>query len=138
MSCFVYGTLMFPEVLKALINRVPRMEPAAIHGYRRHRIRGQVFPGVVRAPGPDARVPGLLLFDLAPRELEVGAVWGRGWGRPAAAAAAGGKTRRRRRRAAASLGSRGRCLVRQWAAPPCRLPSGTNLATPKHPPPDAG
>jgi hypothetical protein len=42
MSAFVYGTLMFPEVLQALINRVPRMEPAAIQGFQRYRIKGQV------------------------------------------------------------------------------------------------
>ncbi len=42
MSAFVYGTLQYPQVLQALISRVPRMEPAVIRGYQRHSIRGQV------------------------------------------------------------------------------------------------
>lgn len=106
MSCFVYGTLMFPEVsphasslegcdiqqqasslpnrrrrrsrptqmqvLQALINRVPRHEPASIQGFSRHRIRGQVFPGTVRSQESASSVQGLVLFELQPRELEVG------------------------------------------------------------------
>ncbi|KAL4432856.1 hypothetical protein ABPG77_008182 [Micractinium sp. CCAP 211/92] len=71
MSCFVYGTLMYPEVLTALIQRVPRMEPAVIHGFQRYRIRGQVFPGTIRSTAPGAQVQGLVLFDLQPNELEV-------------------------------------------------------------------
>ena len=62
------------QVLRALINRVPRMEPAAIHGYQRYRIKGQVFPGTIKAPagvGAEAQVKGLVLFDLQPDELEV-------------------------------------------------------------------
>ena len=42
MSAFVYGTLMYPDVLQALIRRVPRMEPAVIRGFQRHPIRHQV------------------------------------------------------------------------------------------------
>lgn len=76
MSVFVYGTLMFPEVLQALIERVPRSQAAVIHGYQRGRIRGQVFPGTVRASAAE-RVRGLVLFDLRPEELEVGAGRGR-------------------------------------------------------------
>jgi hypothetical protein len=46
-NAFVYGTLMAPEVLKALINRVPPMKPAVIKGFRRYRVKGQVFPAIV-------------------------------------------------------------------------------------------
>lgn len=62
---------MYPEVLTALIQRVPRMEPAVIQGYQRYRIRGQVFPGTIRSTAPGAQVQGLVLFDLLPDELEV-------------------------------------------------------------------
>lgn len=54
-SCFVYGTLQFPEVLQALINRVPRSQPATVSGYRRYALRGQVFPATVPA-SPDSQV----------------------------------------------------------------------------------
>ncbi|EFN58718.1 hypothetical protein CHLNCDRAFT_140371 [Chlorella variabilis] len=70
MSAFVYGTLMYPEVLNALINRVPKMEPAVILGYQRYRIRGQVFPGTIRS-APDSQVAGMVLLDLQPDELEM-------------------------------------------------------------------
>ncbi|PRW18406.1 AIG2 [Chlorella sorokiniana] len=70
MSAFVYGTLQYPQVLQALISRVPRMEPAVIRGYQRHSIRGQVFPGTVPAAA-DSCVSGLVLFDLQPAEMEI-------------------------------------------------------------------
>lgn len=45
------GLLHTPlQVLHALIDRVPRMEPAVIQGYQRYRIRGQVG-GASRAGG---------------------------------------------------------------------------------------
>ncbi len=40
--CAVRCACASTQVLKALINRVPRMEPAVVHGYQRYRIRGQV------------------------------------------------------------------------------------------------
>lgn len=46
---------MFPEVLTALIGRVPRHQPATVHGFKRFALRGQVFPAMV--PGPaDSKV----------------------------------------------------------------------------------
>jgi len=48
-TVFVYGTLMYPQVLQALINRVPTNAKAVVNGFSRHSIRGQVFPGVIPA-----------------------------------------------------------------------------------------
>lgn len=61
---------MYPQVLQALLNRVPPSSKAVIHGFRRYNIRGQVFPGTIEA-GPDAAVRGLLLRDLTPDDLVV-------------------------------------------------------------------
>lgn len=71
MSAFVYGTLMYPQVLQALISRVPRMEPAVIHGYRRHCIRGQVRgeAGPSGCPGARRCTTGLDLDHTSPRPL---------------------------------------------------------------------
>jgi len=69
-TCFVYGTLMFPEVLKALTGRVPHSEPAMIHNYRRFAIRNQVFPATVPSTSADT-VTGLILYDLQPKDLEI-------------------------------------------------------------------
>ena len=47
---FVYGTLMFPEILRALIGRVPDSTAAAAAGWRAAALRGRRYPGLV--PGP--------------------------------------------------------------------------------------
>lgn len=54
-NVFVYGTLMYPQVLQTLLNRVPRNEKAVINGYRRFAINGQVFPGTIPST-PDCSV----------------------------------------------------------------------------------
>ncbi len=64
---FVYGTLMTPAVMRAVIGRVPGSEPAELPGYRRHRLRGKVYPAVV--PESGATVAGRLYHDLTPAEI---------------------------------------------------------------------
>lgn len=68
-SCFVYGTLMSPDVLRELVGRVPAMIPKAIlRDHSRHPVRGRVYPGVV--PSPSATVQGVLLLDITPLEMK--------------------------------------------------------------------
>lgn len=62
---FVYGTLMFDEVLLAVLNRVPATEPAAAKGWRAAALAGRPYPGLVRAEGV---VRGTLLHDLQATE----------------------------------------------------------------------
>lgn len=50
-----YGTLMYGEVLRALIGREPRSAPATITGYQRYRIKQQVFPGTIKST-PESQV----------------------------------------------------------------------------------
>ncbi|PLB42328.1 gamma-glutamylcyclotransferase family protein [Aspergillus candidus] len=55
---FFYGTLMAPQILHRVIHGSPTPEawqkalltfkPAVLHGYRRHRVRGADYPGIVR------------------------------------------------------------------------------------------
>ena len=40
---FAYGTLMFPEIIQAVIGRVPDQQPAMIAGYRRLVVAGELF-----------------------------------------------------------------------------------------------
>jgi hypothetical protein len=82
-TCFVYGTLMSPDVLRELLGRVPGMRPRAVlSSYSRHPVLGRVYPGVVPAPptGPDNAggmptttttnaVEGILLLDITPLEM---------------------------------------------------------------------
>ncbi len=65
---FVYGTLRFPEVLRALLGRVPTRTPAAVAGWRAAALEGRPYPGLVPAEG---KTTGLLLEDLTPAERRV-------------------------------------------------------------------
>ena len=57
---FVYGTLQFPEVLRALIARVPESQPATLAGYKRYRVQNQVFPAIIPGDAED-RVCGRIM-----------------------------------------------------------------------------
>jgi hypothetical protein len=47
-KCFVYGTLMSPEVLQTLIGRVPSMcKPAFLPNFTRHPVKGYAFPAII-------------------------------------------------------------------------------------------
>lgn len=81
--CFVYGTLMSPEVLQTLLDRIPTMDPRPAvlpPEYTRHPVKARVFPGVIdhRSLASIAlanvhkhSVQGILLTDVTPDELKV-------------------------------------------------------------------
>ncbi|KAJ5461467.1 uncharacterized protein N7458_003019 [Penicillium daleae] len=61
---FCYGTLMAPQMLHRVIHGSPdpepwqkaliRFQPALLHGYRRHRVRGADYPGIVAENEPES------------------------------------------------------------------------------------
>jgi hypothetical protein len=65
---FVYGTLMFPEILRALIGRVPDDSDAAAAGWRAAALRGRRYPGLVPAP---ALARGRLINGLTGEERQI-------------------------------------------------------------------
>ncbi|WP_235828508.1 gamma-glutamylcyclotransferase family protein [Actinomadura rubteroloni] len=67
-ALFVYGTLQFPDVLRALIGRVPEHEAASAAGWRAAALPGRVYPGLVPAA---ATVRGVLLSGLALAEWRI-------------------------------------------------------------------
>src|SRR5262249_1052075 len=67
-ALFVYGTLTFPDVLYALLGRVPDRAPATAAGWRVATLKGRVYPGL--APG-DRTVNGFLLTGLSASEWKV-------------------------------------------------------------------
>jgi gamma-glutamylcyclotransferase (GGCT)/AIG2-like uncharacterized protein YtfP len=67
-ALFVYGTLQFPEVLEALLGRVPTTRPATVLGWRVAALPGRVYPALVPA---DKSANGLLVAGLTPGEWEV-------------------------------------------------------------------
>jgi len=65
MNLFVYGTLLVPRIWKAVTRLGDTVSlPAALPGYEIHRVRGDVYPAVVSAPGTTSTVPGRVHFDL--------------------------------------------------------------------------
>jgi gamma-glutamylcyclotransferase (GGCT)/AIG2-like uncharacterized protein YtfP len=48
---FTYGTLMLAEVMEIVAGRPLPSRRAALRGYRRRRLRGRVYPGIVPAAG---------------------------------------------------------------------------------------
>jgi gamma-glutamylcyclotransferase (GGCT)/AIG2-like uncharacterized protein YtfP len=69
-ALFVYGTLMFPEVLEVLLGRTPTMAPAALDGWRAAALTDRVYPGLVVA-GPGLAAAGRVLLGLDERERAV-------------------------------------------------------------------
>ena len=67
-ALFVYGTLLFPDILVALIDRVPDHSPGQIAGWRAAALPGVAYPGLI--PGT-ATVSGRLLTGLTPPESRV-------------------------------------------------------------------
>lgn len=64
-ALFVYGSLQFPDVLLALIDRVPDHEPAAAEGWRVATLPERVYPALVSG---QATARGFLLTGLTPEE----------------------------------------------------------------------
>ena len=72
LTVFAYGTLIFPEVVEIVVGRRPPKWDALLPGYRRARLDGRVYPGIVEEPGrylvrasPEAR------YVFPPREVRI-------------------------------------------------------------------
>ncbi|MEO5873683.1 MAG: gamma-glutamylcyclotransferase family protein [Streptosporangiaceae bacterium] len=66
---FAYGTLRIPEVLEALLGRVPTLDPATAAGWRVAALPGLTYPGLVEAP--DGTADGMLLRGLRSEEWRI-------------------------------------------------------------------
>ena len=60
---FVYGTLMANEVVSALLDRDHERFPAKLQGFKRYRIRQQVFPAIIPGTVGDI-VEGWVGFEM--------------------------------------------------------------------------
>src|SRR4051794_21133301 len=67
-ALFVYGSLQFPEVLFALIDRVPAHSPASAEGWRVAGLPGRVYPGLITG---ESTASGYLLTGLSPAEWRI-------------------------------------------------------------------
>jgi gamma-glutamylcyclotransferase (GGCT)/AIG2-like uncharacterized protein YtfP len=67
-ALFVYGSLLFPEVISTLIDRVPPATSATVAGWRVAALPGRVYPILVPA---EATATGKLISDLTAAEWRV-------------------------------------------------------------------
>jgi gamma-glutamylcyclotransferase (GGCT)/AIG2-like uncharacterized protein YtfP len=67
MRLFSYGTLMLDEVMEVVAGRLFARGTAALAGFRRRTLRGQVYPAIV--PASDETVDGVLWDALDPPAL---------------------------------------------------------------------
>lgn len=65
---FVYGTLLYSDLLQRIVGRKVDGIPAQLDGYLRRTILGKRYPGL--SPEPGGRVQGLLFEDLSMTELK--------------------------------------------------------------------
>ena len=68
MHVFTYGTLMFPEVWKAVVGREYASVGGTAKGYAIFRVRDAVFPGIIAASERDA-VHGVVYLDVDPESV---------------------------------------------------------------------
>src|SRR6266487_644351 len=64
-ALFVYGSLLFPEVMRVLLGRIPAGLPASVAGWRVAALPGRVYPALV--PG-ETVAKGQLISDLTPAD----------------------------------------------------------------------
>lgn len=62
MNLFTYGTLMAPDIMKAVAGCSLQSIEVGLEGYRRFGIRGEEYPGIIKADG--GKVEGVLYLDV--------------------------------------------------------------------------
>jgi gamma-glutamylcyclotransferase (GGCT)/AIG2-like uncharacterized protein YtfP len=63
-NLFVYGDLMFPEIMQRVCGGTFKSACGEIHGYARFRIKEEVYPGLTDFP--DMATDGVIYFDVDP------------------------------------------------------------------------
>lgn len=66
---FCYGTLQVPDVVQAVLGRIPAGTPARLPGYARFRVNAAGYPGIVRRPA--AETPGTLYADISEEDVAI-------------------------------------------------------------------
>lgn len=66
-NIFVYGTLLFPDVQKVVMGEEVASVEATLSGYRRAKLLGRDYPGIISSP--DGQVVGRLLLNIRSEAL---------------------------------------------------------------------
>lgn len=68
-NIFSYGSLMYPDVILALTNKIFHSEQAVLYGYERRLMKGKIYPGIITKP--NAEIAGTLWCDLDNDSLKI-------------------------------------------------------------------
>lgn len=69
-NLFAYGTLLVPEIWRAVVGKEFPSEPAILPGYEIRRVVNQVFPGISPSQNPDSQVIGRVFLQLDSKSLK--------------------------------------------------------------------
>lgn len=65
---FVYGTLLFPEILKNLTGKSFRSIPATLYKYKHCKVTETDYPAIIK--NENAKTEGMLLFDVDEKSMK--------------------------------------------------------------------
>lgn len=68
-NVFVYGTLLLPNIMEAVTGSSFESIPATLEGYRRLRLKNEVFPGLIA--DPEASTRGKLYLGVDAHALKL-------------------------------------------------------------------
>jgi len=66
---FVYGSLLFPEILKGLTGKTFKMVPATLPFFKRHLVKDADYPAIVEDIASE--VTGMLLFEVDEKSMKI-------------------------------------------------------------------
>jgi len=69
MNVYTYGSLMFPEVMEALTERIFKFEDLRLQGFERFKLKEKKYPGVIE--NGNAFLSGRVWFDLDSASLDI-------------------------------------------------------------------
>lgn len=67
-NLFTYGSLMYPEIFKAVSGQVLESRPAKLLNWRRHQLQGETYPAA--APCAGHQLEGVVWFNISAQSLK--------------------------------------------------------------------
>jgi len=68
-NVFVYGSLLFREMVEKLCGKTVEMKQASLPGYKRFAVKGAEFPAIVK--DETSKVEGKLILNLSKKDLDI-------------------------------------------------------------------
>ena len=68
-NLFVYGSLLFSEMLEALTGKIFKTEDAILKDFKRFSVLGEDYPAIEKTP--NSKVAGKLIFEMDEHSLSI-------------------------------------------------------------------